>query len=147
METFVLMNLANSKFFTIARILFPTGEMFTDGAEMSRHLPSTRTTFDTVVTSMLFMPPAMRALQMSEMTTFISLLILTSFRDVVAVMAWIELCATRESHSVVDNVLLIRFKFRKWLFMLHVPLDSIIESVIAVGGVSLWLSSVCWDTH
>ena len=27
-------------------------------------------------------------------------------------------------------------------FMLHVPLDSIIESVIAVGGVSLWVSSV-----
>ena len=26
--------------------------------------------------------------------------------------------------------------------MLHVPLDSIIESVIAVGGVSLWASSV-----
>ena len=98
------MNLANSTFFTIARILFPTGEMFTDGAEMSRHLPSTRTTFDTVVTSMLFMPPAMRALQMSEMTTFISLLILTSFRDVVAVMAWIELCATRESHSAVSLI-------------------------------------------
>ena len=31
-------------------------------------------------------------------------------------------------------------------FMLHVPLDSIIESVIAVGGVSLWVSSVCQDT-
>ena len=26
--------------------------------------------------------------------------------------------------------------------MLHVPLDSIIESVIAVGGVFLWASSV-----
>ena len=26
--------------------------------------------------------------------------------------------------------------------MLHVPLDSIIESVIAVGGVLLWASSV-----
>ena len=67
-----------------------------------------------------------------------------------AVMAWIELCALNKGMalcSVVDNVLLIRFKFRKWLFMLHVPLDSIIESVIAVGGVSLWLSSVCWDTH
>ena len=32
-------------------------------------------------------------------------------------------------------------------FMLHVPSDSIIESVIAVGGVLLWVSSVCWDTH
>ena len=32
-------------------------------------------------------------------------------------------------------------------FMLHVPLYSIIESVIAVGGVSLWLSSACWDTE
>ena len=27
-------------------------------------------------------------------------------------------------------------------FILHLPLDSIIESVIAVGGVSLWVSSV-----
>ena len=35
----------------------------------------------------------------------------------------------------------------KKLFMLHVPLDSIIESVIAVGGVLLWVSSVCWDTQ
>ena len=33
------------------------------------------------------------------------------------------------------------------VFMLHVPLDSIIEAVIAVGGVFLWVSSVCWDTH
>ena len=33
------------------------------------------------------------------------------------------------------------------LFTLHVPLDSIIESVIAVGGVLLWVSSVCWDTQ
>ena len=32
-------------------------------------------------------------------------------------------------------------------FMLYVPLDSIIESVIAVGGVLLWVSSVCWDTQ
>ena len=32
-------------------------------------------------------------------------------------------------------------------FMLHVPLDSIIESVIVVGGVLLWVSSVCWDTQ
>ena len=32
-------------------------------------------------------------------------------------------------------------------FMLPVPLDSTIESVIAVGGVSLWMSSVCWDTQ
>ena len=31
------------------------------------------------------------------------------------------------------------------LFTLHVPLDSIIESVTAVGGVLLWVSSVCWD--
>ena len=31
--------------------------------------------------------------------------------------------------------------------MLHVPLDSIIESVNAVGGVLLWVSSVCWDTQ
>ena len=31
--------------------------------------------------------------------------------------------------------------------MLHVLLDSIIESVIAVGGVLLWVSSVCWDTQ
>ena len=31
--------------------------------------------------------------------------------------------------------------------MLHVPLDSIIESLIAVGGVLLWVSSVCWDTQ
>ena len=30
--------------------------------------------------------------------------------------------------------------------MLHVPLDIIIESVIAVGGVSVWVSSVCWAT-
>ena len=104
METFVQMNLANSTFFTIARILFHTSEMFSDGAEMSRHLPSTRTTFDTVVTSMLFMPPAMRALQMSGMTSF-SLFIVTSFRDVVAVMAWIELCATRESHSAVPLIM------------------------------------------
>ena len=29
--------------------------------------------------------------------------------------------------------------------MLHVPLDSTIESVIAVGGVLLWVSSGCWD--
>ena len=29
--------------------------------------------------------------------------------------------------------------------MLHVPLDSIIESVIAASGVLLWVSSVCWD--
>ena len=36
--------------------------------------------------------------------------------------------------------------FHLVIFMLHVPLDSIIESVIAVGGVSLWVSSVCWDT-
>ena len=28
----------------------------------------------------------------------------------------------------------------KKLFMLHVPLDSIIESVIAVGEVLLWVS-------
>ena len=35
---------------------------------------------------------------------FISLLILTSFRDVVAVMAWIELCATREWHSAVSLI-------------------------------------------
>ena len=27
-------------------------------------------------------------------------------------------------------------------FMLYVPLDGIIEAVIAVGGVSLWVSSV-----
>ena len=27
-------------------------------------------------------------------------------------------------------------------FMLHLPLDSIIESIIAVGGVSHWVSSV-----
>ena len=27
--------------------------------------------------------------------------------------------------------------------MLHVPSDSIIESVIAVGGVLLWVSSFC----
>ena len=33
------------------------------------------------------------------------------------------------------------------IFMLHVPLDSIIESVIAVGGVLLWVSSVFWDTQ
>ena len=31
--------------------------------------------------------------------------------------------------------------------MLLVPLDSIIESVIAVGGVLLWVNSVCWDTE
>ena len=29
-------------------------------------------------------------------------------------------------------------------FMLHVPLH--ITKVIDVGGVSLWVSSVCWDT-
>ena len=32
-------------------------------------------------------------------------------------------------------------------FMLHVPLDSIFESDIAVGGVSLRVNSVCWDTQ
>ena len=32
-------------------------------------------------------------------------------------------------------------------FMLHLPLDSIIESVIAAGGVLLWVSFVCWDTQ
>ena len=32
----------------------------------------------------------------------------------------------------------------KALFMLHVPLH--IMKVIDVGGVSLWVSSVCWDT-
>ena len=31
--------------------------------------------------------------------------------------------------------------------VLHVPLDSIIESVIAVGVVLLWVSFVCWDTR
>ena len=30
-------------------------------------------------------------------------------------------------------------------FMLHVPLH--ITKVIDVGGVSLWVSSVCWDTN
>ena len=30
------------------------------------------------------------------------------------------------------------------VFMLHVPLH--IMKVIDVGGVSLWVSSVCWDT-
>ena len=37
--------------------------------------------------------------------------------------------------------------YHNMAFMLHVPLDSIIESVIAVGGVLLWVSSVCWDTQ
>jgi len=46
----------------------------------------------------------MRALQMSDMTSF-SLLILTSFRDVVAVMAWIEFCTTRESHSALSLIM------------------------------------------
>ena len=32
-------------------------------------------------------------------------------------------------------------------FMLYVPLDSIIESVIAVGGVSLWVALFFWDTQ
>ena len=33
-------------------------------------------------------------------------------------------------------------------FMLHVPLDSnIIKSVIASGRVSLWVSSISWDTE
>ena len=40
-----------------------------------------------------------------------------------------------------------RVKKLLMFFMLHVPLDSIIESVIAVGGVLLWVSSVCWDTQ
>ena len=31
--------------------------------------------------------------------------------------------------------------------MLHLPLDSIIESVIALSEVLLWVSSVCWDTQ
>ena len=31
--------------------------------------------------------------------------------------------------------------------MLHLPLDSIIESVIAAGGVLLWVSFVCCDTQ
>ena len=35
-------------------------------------------------------------------------------------------------------------RFVKKLFMLHVPLH--IKSVINIGGVSLWVSSVCWDT-
>ena len=30
------------------------------------------------------------------------------------------------------------------IFMLHVPLH--ITKLIDVGGVSLWVSSVCWDT-
>ena len=37
-------------------------------------------------------------------------------------------------------------QYLNFLFMLHVPLDCIIESVITVGGVLLWVSSVCWDT-
>ena len=41
---------------------------------------------------------------MSGMTSF-SLLILTRFRDVVAVIAWIELCTTRESHSAVPLIM------------------------------------------
>ena len=43
-------NLAYSTDFTIVRILVHTGTMFTDGAEKSRNIPSTRTTFGTVFT-------------------------------------------------------------------------------------------------
>ena len=39
---------AYSTFFTMVRILVHTGEMFTDGTEISRHFPSTFTTFSTV---------------------------------------------------------------------------------------------------
>ena len=45
-----------------------------------------------------------RAFQMSGMTSF-SLFIVTSFGDVVAAMTWIELCATRKSHSAVPLIM------------------------------------------
>ena len=45
-----------------------------------------------------------RALQVGSMTSF-SLFIVTSFRDVVTAMTWIELCATRESHSAVPLIM------------------------------------------
>ena len=45
-----------------------------------------------------------RALQMSGVTSF-SLFIVTSFRDVMTPMAWIELSATRESHSAVPLIM------------------------------------------
>ena len=45
-----------------------------------------------------------RALQMSGVTGF-SLFIVTSFRDVMTPMAWIELSATRESHSAVPLIM------------------------------------------
>ena len=37
------------------------------------------------------------------------------------------------------------FKCSLRAFMLHVPLH--ITKVIDVGGVSFWVSSVCWDTN
>ena len=44
--------------------------------------------------------------------------------------------------QVLTRVLFFLFYF---FFMLHVPLH--ITKVIDVGGVSLWVSSVCWDTN
>ena len=51
------------------------------------------------------------------------------------------------NHEKTEVLLLANKEVAVRNFMLRVPLDSIIESVIAVGGVSLWMSSVCWDTQ
>ena len=53
---------------------------------------------------------------------------------------------SRRAIADLFGVMFIAWTSQK-AFMLHVPLDSIIESVIAVGGVLLWVSSVCWDTQ
>ena len=50
------------------------------------------------------------------------------------------------NHKITEALLLGNKEVAVRNFMLHVPLDSIIESVIAVGGDWLWVSSVCWDT-
>ena len=50
------------------------------------------------------------------------------------------------NHEKTEALLLGNKEVAVGNFMLHVPLDSIIGSVIAVGGDSLWVSSVCWDT-
>lgn len=43
---------ANSTFFTMIRIFIQTGEMLTDGAEKSRHFPTTLLTSGTTFTNL-----------------------------------------------------------------------------------------------